>query len=195
MTPRGRGRITVTTCFVWTNIDSLAVTEVAALPAVGLSVNSSTSAYLAPDKWTPTVFNAPGLGSSKAANGAAAKLTNAHCLGLGPQTSCSINCTAKSETSLACQEIVHHEVTLGDRVATLASYFTVRFLSFTAIRVVFPLLDAAVLEIAREHGGDFGIQRLFASVGFVVVRVSCNKGKTVYILIEEHTGCQAGRLN
>lgn len=54
------------------------------------------------------------------------------------------------------------------RMTTIVLYFTFRFLSMTAFRGVNPILDAAVLEYSKQHRADFGIQRLYASVGSVV---------------------------
>ncbi|GAU94261.1 hypothetical protein RvY_06070 [Ramazzottius varieornatus] len=112
--------------------------------------------------WGPSLYSAPGFFED---------MTEGRCVLQGAvtnKTTCSVTCgLSDSQNHLSCQEVV--TTAYGDRLTTLALYFTFRFLSFTAIRVVFPLSDAAILEIAKEHKGDFGIQRLFASVGFVVV--------------------------
>lgn len=57
----------------------------------------------------------------------------------------------------------------GDRLTTIILYLIFRFLSLTAFRGINPTLDAAVLEYSKQHKADFGIQRLYASVGSVVV--------------------------
>lgn len=101
------------------------------------------------------MFRAGGLGEAK-------------CVGAeSSPANCSVSCEASSGNNLECMETTF--VGKGSRLATIASYFTWRFLSFTAMRVVFPLSDAAVLEIAKQNNGDFGIQRLFSSVGFCLV--------------------------
>ncbi|XP_055356213.1 uncharacterized protein LOC129601438 [Paramacrobiotus metropolitanus] len=79
-------------------------------------------------------------------------------------TDCSITCKIELQNHTITTQIPY-----GDRVTTLALYLTFRFLSMTAFRGINPILDAAVLEYSKQHGADFGIQRLFASVGSVVI--------------------------
>ena len=112
------------------------------------------------NQWRALSFSSPVLYTSD--------LRDGYCLAnLSGVNNCTVTCNAQSGNSVTCQAVTTGP--FGDRLTTLALYFTFRFLSFTAVRVVFPLLDAALLEITREHKGDFGVQRLFASVGFVVV--------------------------
>ncbi|XP_055333048.1 uncharacterized protein LOC129584763 [Paramacrobiotus metropolitanus] len=135
-------------CFALDNIDTLKAHLTSVQPMGNIT-------------WSPSSFAFP-LRNIR-------DLDNARCVSndISPVMNCSVSCEAKSTNEVICRESVWRKI--GDRLTTLALYFTWRFLSFTAIRVVFPLSDAAVLEIAKQENGDFGIQRLFASVGFCIV--------------------------
>ncbi|OQV12734.1 hypothetical protein BV898_13054 [Hypsibius exemplaris] len=81
--------------------------------------------------------------------------------------SCTVTC--RNATASQADGTTTNGVPFGNKALTITLYFIFRFLSYTASRGVFPLLDAAIMQISRQEGGDFGIQRLFASVGAVVV--------------------------
>jgi hypothetical protein len=178
------GRRTPDTCFDWRDIETFLVSEVAVRNQSGggskaptggtttvTAMTSTAATNMAKHRplksnntmnvlsWNAVTFSAPGLSLDV--------LRNGHCSS-NRKTECVVSCNARSENQLACQKVTVEKY--GDRLTTLTLYFTFRFLSFTAMRVVFPLLDAALLEITKEHKGDFGIQRLFGSVGFVLVR-------------------------
>ncbi|CAL4068572.1 unnamed protein product, partial [Meganyctiphanes norvegica] len=56
-----------------------------------------------------------------------------------------------------------------DTTATFWIFLSVRILNGLTLATSFTMLDGATIAILREHGGDFGLQRLYGNLGAVVM--------------------------
>lgn len=80
---------------------------------------------------------------------------------------CSVKCSATIPRELLCSNTKTTQV--FDPMATFWSYLMVRVLNGLTLATSFTLFDGAAMAILKEHKGEYGLQRLYANLGAIVV--------------------------
>ncbi|XP_055331684.1 major facilitator superfamily domain-containing protein 6-like [Paramacrobiotus metropolitanus] len=77
---------------------------------------------------------------------------------------CKVFCTTQANLSISCLS----EIPASRRRETIALYITFRFLAGIAMSALSPMLDALAYQMAKEHHGDLGFNRMFTLIGMAL---------------------------
>lgn len=78
---------------------------------------------------------------------------------------CVVNCTLTEPVSISCLQ----RVETGNRQMTFWLYFVFRVIASIALAAIFPLMDAATIQMSELHHGNIGVQRMYSLIGMCVV--------------------------
>ncbi|XP_042222971.1 major facilitator superfamily domain-containing protein 6-like [Homarus americanus] len=80
---------------------------------------------------------------------------------------CDLSCSSTLRREDLCSNTISTEVI--DPMVTFWSYMLVRLLNGLTLATSFTLFDGAAIAILKQYSGEYGLQRLYANLGAIVV--------------------------
>ncbi|XP_076033207.1 major facilitator superfamily domain-containing protein 6-like [Oratosquilla oratoria] len=84
-----------------------------------------------------------------------------------PDPECEMECDVVVDRRVLCKNTRSLEVL--SPATTFALYLLVRFLNALTLATSFPLFEGAVMAVLQQNKGDFGLQRLYANLGSIIL--------------------------